>query len=504
MSSSTSSRTSVSQVQVLPTHSVARYDRNIVLPFQPNDYQCIIPRKTVDFPREGLPEGWVACQHPEGGLYFFDKQRRLYTDANICDSEVHAQLENCVMYLRDRISADDLKLPSDIDIVLEPSSTQDCSTWFYYYANHNNKTLLWLDDYELPGSSELTTIPSLTQLKHQMEHFYWRHVEYFPHFQDLHPQAAVDLVGILLFAITDKLTSASSTATHSIADLKTMLDSAERAKALGENEYSTAIIARLHSSFAHTRFLNCHGEYGARLEKRQSVHGNVRRHRSYLVRLTAPLLFFTPYSHLRSIEKLWVDGTVTHVSWIHFRTELTAGWQKSITYSAFLFIANLIFLNVPSDALSLSGSVNTPYLILRSSSMTCLIGSIFTGMILSWQYSGDKPTAAAAHFLHSKSHPTRELDSLAVLHALPYGLMLWGAMTFISTFGIECFASMERSRTYAMAGLWAVIGSIVLWSAYESIRGRILLTDEKSYIVEPLPSQKDISQKLKSISIERS
>lgn len=81
---------------------------------------------------------------------------------------------------------------------------------------------------------------------------------------------------------------------------------------------------------AHPRFLNYHGEYGARLENGQSVHGDAPHPRSHLITIVAPLLFNIPHSHIRSLETVWVDGTVTHLPWIKLVTDLRMKWQRAV------------------------------------------------------------------------------------------------------------------------------------------------------------------------------
>ena len=67
--------------------------------------------------------------------------------------------------LRDRVTHEHFVLPN-VDLVIEPPAADgDAITWYYYYARHDNRTLLWLDDYELPGVSELEGVPSHSQLR---------------------------------------------------------------------------------------------------------------------------------------------------------------------------------------------------------------------------------------------------------------------------------------------------------------------------------------------------
>lgn len=57
-------------------------------------------------------------------------------------------------------------LPPDTDLVIEPPAPDDDpTTWYYYFASHTNRTLFWIQDYELPTAAELAGIPSLSHLR---------------------------------------------------------------------------------------------------------------------------------------------------------------------------------------------------------------------------------------------------------------------------------------------------------------------------------------------------
>ncbi|TCD59975.1 hypothetical protein EIP91_010954 [Steccherinum ochraceum] len=445
--------TNAAALVLLPTHTVERYERNIVIPKKRDDYRCVIPGKTLNYPRSDVPEGWIACQHPEGALYFTDKHRRIYTDAYLCDTRIHAQVESCIELLQAKLVEDVFTPPSSVDLVIEPpAADSDPLTWYYYFANHNSRALFWLEDYELSTADELSGEPS-----HELEYLYW-------------------------YDGFDQLTSRTSTACFSVADLQVMLSSVKEAKKLGPNEYSVAVLARLHLLFVHPRFLNYHGERGARLERNQSVHGSTKRPRTFFIALIAPLLLNVPYFHLYSLEKVWVDETITHLPWRKFTQELKVEWRIALICALILLVTNIMFLVIPPANLSLLASGYVPYRILRYASVVFLLGSILTGLSLSQRYTGQDTVTVetAVNFLYSRSHRTRGVEPLAVLHALPYGLMLWGFMAFLAAVGYECFGTENRATTYAMAGIWAVTGLVVLWCVYECTRGKDSFYDGSS------------------------
>lgn len=78
---------------------------------------------------------------------------------------------------------------------------------------------------------------------------------------------------------------------------------------------------------AHHRFVNFHGQHGARLNSDQTVHG--RKHqRSLLIQLLSPLLFSAPDVHLKSLESILVDRIVRLGSWNRFIGKLNSEWSE--------------------------------------------------------------------------------------------------------------------------------------------------------------------------------
>jgi hypothetical protein len=78
---------------------------------------------------------------------------------------------------------------------------------------------------------------------------------------------------------------------------------------------------------ANSRFLNFHGQNGARLDRYSSVHGDVVP-RTWLIAIVSPLLFFAPDIILRDFENIWVDSMVALNSWKTFLPKLSGNWQE--------------------------------------------------------------------------------------------------------------------------------------------------------------------------------
>lgn len=87
-----------------------------------------------------------------------------------------------------------------------------------------------------------------------------------------------------------------------------------------------------HYVIVRQRFLNFHGQPGARLNRDQSVYGKVTNKRSWLILSLSPVLFYAPEVHLRALEKMWMDGLLRDVMWVQFMSKLNTEWQEFTLY----------------------------------------------------------------------------------------------------------------------------------------------------------------------------
>ncbi len=77
---------------------------------------------------------------------------------------------------------------------------------------------------------------------------------------------------------------------------------------------------------AKERFLNFHGQHGARIMAGQSIHGQSKGVRSYAFRILSLVFLFAPDVHLANLENIWVDNRVVRRDWIHFVKVLEKEW----------------------------------------------------------------------------------------------------------------------------------------------------------------------------------
>ncbi|CAL1699558.1 unnamed protein product [Somion occarium] len=430
---------------IYPTLMIERYDRNIKIPLKDENDCIILPPKTLEFKLQNIPEGWTPCQHPEE-LTSFEVQLKAYADDQ------------------------NIEIPDDAELVLELQENGEGSNyWMYYYVHHPTRSLFWLHEHDITwATSELLGKPDYSHLQHEITRYYWIHWENFPHGHILPPDVIEELMGILLHAVTDQLTSPTSTILYSVDDLERMLNIARNARNLPHSPYTTCTITRLLHLFIHAWFLNYHGQHGARLNRDQSVHGVSKHPRTYLIRILAPLLFNAPMVHLRALEKIWVDQCMCHQPWAVFIEKLKSEWEEFILYGTVLLNANVAFLAIPS--VDEGNGIRTPSQIASYISIVASIGSIIIGLLLVRQYRvrPRDTVEEAAVFLARRSHPTRGVETLAILYSLPYALLLWAMVTFLLAFSLECFTTDDRVAIWIAAAAWTVTGFLIVWCIYSA------------------------------------
>ena len=92
------------------------------------------------------------------------------------------------------------------------------------------------------------------------------------------------------------------------------------------------------------RFLNFHGQYGARLSAKQSIHGRKKEiSRTYLFKILSPILFSAPNVHLKTMTEIWADQLTIKVPWNEFFTKLNDEWQGHTVYVVFLLVYFISF-----------------------------------------------------------------------------------------------------------------------------------------------------------------
>ncbi|KAF9467880.1 hypothetical protein BDZ94DRAFT_1247980 [Collybia nuda] len=434
-----------------------RYERNIIRRKHYNLHYHI-RAKTTSFSRKSMPPGWTSLIHPEGAPFFYHETRHIFTDADLYDISVYTALEEFARNIEFRIQSFPVQLPERFDIVLdlrlEHPGRYNCG---YYFANHDNSTLFWLDDHDVSGIlSEVNVQYTSSHVGYEIESQYWYHCELFPNTRVITKDVLFELKDILTYSIGDSLTSSVSNAPYSVKELKHMLHLVNEMKdQVGRTSPgSVCTLSRLMSTFSHERFLNLHGEPGARLCRDQSVYNDDLLKQTSIFRCIDPAMFYIPSIHLRMLRDTAVDHLVNKSRSAQILTQLKLEWRDSTIYSTLLLNANVIFFatrNGPNPQ-SLSQRIT-------QASTLASVGSLIVGLLLSKQSFNGKFN----HFLAQRSICSFGLEALAMMYSLPNTLLLWGAISFFVALGITCVEASDIISCSLIGVAWMALIWVFVW-----------------------------------------
>ncbi|KAE9407934.1 hypothetical protein BT96DRAFT_808664, partial [Gymnopus androsaceus JB14] len=232
---------------------------------------------------------------------------------------------------------------------------------------------------------------------------------------------------------------------------------------------------------ASQRFINFHGQPGARLDRDCSIHypSSTVHNRPWLMRCLSPALFSAPDLYYRSLTKLYVDGLVHEASWADF-VQLIYSYFN-ILQNTVLLNANVAFLAIQSIDNASNNPGRSPAQIASFLSIVASFGSIILGLVLARKHRAKASDTAsdAARFLNSWMRHRLGLATLAILYSVPYALLMWGYVQivvhgiyvltafrvfgFLIAFSFMCYSSSDALVISLMSGAWFVVAILVLW-----------------------------------------
>ncbi|KAH9836352.1 uncharacterized protein C8Q71DRAFT_762021 [Rhodofomes roseus] len=465
--------------KMYPALATHRYDKGIKLQERPFEY--VVQPMQTSYPLEDVPVEWVAHTHPEGCLYFYNRARRTYTEAWLCDPEILEEIEDFAVRLEELVRSLEFTLPPDAELVLEleripahAPSHDDLESgkpskhyWTYYYVDHAERVLFWIHPYSVSDELEqLRGFHSPSHIKHGIEEYYWKHWEYFPVYQTVTDTLREEVLSILVYRNVDQLTSAASTVGMKPDDLQKLASVIKSAKGLSANQYIACAIGRLMCLFAHDRYHYYYGQKVARLDRYESLFDDSRGKRTALAALLSPVLFNAPEVHLRSLERIWIDQIINEIPWTQFIHKLQTDWQEAVLTATVLLNANISFMTI-NDVDSGNGP-RTPAQIASFVSTIASIAATVIGMLLVRQYRvKPKETATdAVTYLTSRRHPKLGLETLAIMYSLPYALLMWAVVTFLVAFALECFHVRDIPTITVTATTWGLAAMLLVLCLY--------------------------------------
>ncbi|KAG1763473.1 hypothetical protein EDD22DRAFT_846404 [Suillus occidentalis] len=429
---------------------VRQYQKSV--PRVPDISKTIIPAMTITFPAHDMavPQGWITLVHPEGSRYFVHRETRTFTEMNICDEETCGDIEYYMQRLLDELQRvvehKSLELDMEqVDLVLEPKTFDDDSVvCCYYFANHRDRCLFWLDDFDAEDIlSDCKSVENLSHIRLAIQAQYWRHWGYFPSLCPVTQTLVDEVKDMLVHATCDHLTSLQSSAAFDVIELRDYLAVVDKIKVYTPADQS---MQRCHAAIVigHNHFVNYHGEDCARLAVEQTVHGWAYK-RSPLMVILTPFLFFDPVTQVRDLHKVFVDRIACTARWNAFSSKLNGQLQDSNLLATVLLNANVGFLAIGS--VDLNG--RSPIQVASYMSLVASMGSMILGLLLvSHNRTMGQGTRLHAYFdqeiflsgLHDREHG---LEKLAIIYSLPKALLIWGVI--VSSVILVVFVMMAYS-----------------------------------------------------------
>ncbi|KAH9161328.1 hypothetical protein EDB89DRAFT_2235156 [Lactarius sanguifluus] len=438
------------------------------------------------------PKGWEPVTHPGGALYFYNAERRIFTDVYMYDLNLSTEIHAFAAYLDERrraASRSGLLFPTnDYDLVLDIAKMEDNKViGAYYYVDHVTKTLFWHEHYDCKDSLLREVRGGSREPGHvklRLESLYWVHWSLYPtgpKRRKFPEEAQKELLGALLSSGIDSLTSKVSTSPYTVAEIESMRDFIKDAEGLGpDNPHVITSVARLLSFYAHWKFLHFHGQKVTRQDRYKSIYEGSRRKRTILVRILSPILFFFPDVHLLELEKVWTDEIVVEALWREFMQKLVSEWTEFVLYSTVMLAANVAFLAIPGVIIAPPyptppgpndpPSPNTwikpsPAQIASSISLVFSIGSIITGLLLIRRNRTmmTKDPQSAWYYLHGMKKPWFGLEPLAIVFSLTYALLMWSAWGFFVALLIFSFQNTSMRIWIPVGTAAGIITALIVW-----------------------------------------
>ncbi|KAA1477115.1 hypothetical protein DENSPDRAFT_875059 [Dentipellis sp. KUC8613] len=451
---------------------VSRYISDYIVPGQ--DSINTVPAMTIHFPHteEDSCGEWTAVLHPEGALYFYHRQKRVFTDNYMYDATTREELECFIDYLDDLVLALHGSWPStSCDRVMEITPGEDGGmNWRYYCIEHETRSMFWIEDYDCELLTyDLKGVTSMAHLKLTIESNYWEHWVLYPEGPQEIPMGLRDeLLAICIHSAIDDMTSPSSTVSYDAQQFLQMATLIKRSQNVNGPGNITIVagLARFMSFFYYWRYTNFHGQRGARLIREKSIHGS-KPQRTFLITILSPMLFWAPEAHLGDLEQIYVDSILLEKTWSKFIKKLQNEWNEFVFFSTILLNANVAFLAIPSVIILQDNDtlLNSPAQIASYLSIATSIGTIVLGLLLIRQNrtSSRTDTSAASRDLYDRAATRSGLEPLAIIYSLPYALLMWSMVTFVLAILLLSFRNTDLATRIPVAIVAFVIASLILW-----------------------------------------
>ncbi|KIM46851.1 hypothetical protein M413DRAFT_264366 [Hebeloma cylindrosporum] len=472
-------KSSLANARIKPVmpEATQRYDRRSTI--SDNGTTMTIEPLSLSFNECFLPSGWAKYTHPEGAPYFYNQEKKVYTDADILDCQIFNRTTDNLALIEFFLLENRISLPETSILVIDSYYQEDGTIQStYYYLDTISRIVFFLDAYQasdLLTWHEVPGIKSKTHLRQELEAQYWFHISLYPHTLELSLPLICELRDTVLHFIGDTMTSAVATSPYTSEELQIIL---KTVNALEKNlphhsVGAVSLVSRFMYIFCpvsfspwydkdsflrlgHTRFYNFHGEPQARLERDQSVYGYPSNQRTCLIKIFSYLLFSMPDAHLRNLQKMQVDRVLYKYDWDRTMETMKDEWAKLTLVAT----CSIFALGVNS-----SNSYRTAVQILDYLSIFSCLGTVILGLLLLRQNreSNRRNAQDVQQFLAKNTNTSFGLEPLAILYSLPYGLLMWGLLLFLVAIGIRCIQSPSMLTPAVVGPICASFGVVAFW-----------------------------------------
>ncbi|KAG1740685.1 hypothetical protein EDB19DRAFT_767077 [Suillus lakei] len=459
----------------------------------------IIPALTRRFPNESCPwlnGDWQSCVHPEGALYLYNESRKTFTEAHVVKT-TFPLLDGCVDGLYDlaRVKSA-ISQADDIELVVQLESEDQQVTCRYYFVDHAARTLFWLHDVNYGATtnifSSLQGVDDLSHIRYALESEYWTHCERYPNHQMDRVKLIKELREVVTHASADLITSDISLSPFDADELSRILELINHLRGTkvpfellvferlwyytspenaDENNFPHSIctIARFMHYFYRAKFFNACGLPCARLQAGRTMSEEDTGFGRLIDGLSLFLdvmYFWSLQTHMRSLQRMWMDGRLNTPQWKKFTTDLMTEWTGITIYSTVMLAVDVSFLTILNANLDKSQSFEVTAIYL---SIIFITGSLIILLPLTQtQRRVFKTADKAAEFLSNSTSTFLGVRALATVCGLPYVMLLWGIIYFAVSLLLNMFKTATMVTSVVSTCVFVtVFVSWFIWATRE-------------------------------------
>ncbi|KIJ19405.1 hypothetical protein PAXINDRAFT_166595, partial [Paxillus involutus ATCC 200175] len=452
--------------------------------------------------------GWQPKVHPEGTLFYSQNAEGyvVLTDTDLTDSRNLNEIGSSVQLILEE--AKKFLKPQDESLVLvvelaeedsnRPGGAQEC---LYYFADHAEKLLYWVHEYKIMDMKGVLCggVKSTedSHIKYAVEAQYWMHCERFSNMVPMRLQYLVDLRETLIHASTDTILSDTSVAPFAADDLLKLLtvvttieDSVARypqpTGGSGLYPHSIGAIARIMRLFTHSKFLNFHGQPGARLNADQAIYtkelASEEGFSTPIFYVLNILLLTAPRKHIRTLRGIYVDRVTNASRWGGFIGGLKDEWNGYTVFSTVLLAVDISFLAVPGviNGTFLTSQTTTAIMVYISTILS--LGTLVVSVLLADQIRryGIESLNEGAAYMSRMTTSILGIEAMAVMYSLPYALLVWSMLAFGVALSTMIFSSVHKVGR-AMVIIFFVFTLILATWPITCGRGRRAALGDRGY-----------------------